>query len=158
KTGIARRCPLWPETIVALREAIAKRPPPKQADATNLVFVTNRGRAWLVNGIANPVSVVTRDLMKDAGIHHRGIGFYTLRHVFRPVADSALDPVATDLIMGHTDPSMGGRYRERVDDNRLKTVAEHVRHWLFGEDPKLDADKDRASTVKPKPALKSTTL
>src|SRR5262249_34998455 len=26
KTGIARRCPLWPETVTAIREAIAERP------------------------------------------------------------------------------------------------------------------------------------
>jgi integrase len=28
KTGIARRCPLWPETVEAIREALAKRPRP----------------------------------------------------------------------------------------------------------------------------------
>src|SRR5262245_10520537 len=32
KTGIARRCPLWPETVEALREALAKRPRQKQAE------------------------------------------------------------------------------------------------------------------------------
>src|SRR5262249_4343813 len=66
KTGIPRRCPLWPETIAALREAIAARPEPRQQEATGLVFVTTRGRPWLVNGIANPVSVAARDLMKTA--------------------------------------------------------------------------------------------
>src|SRR5262249_54915226 len=64
-----------------------------------------------------------------------GIGFYTLRHVFRTVADAARDPVAIDLIMGHSDPSMGGHYRERIEDSRLLAVAEHVRQWLFGETP-----------------------
>ena len=34
KTGIARRVPLWPETVEALHEALAKRPEPKNpADA-----------------------------------------------------------------------------------------------------------------------------
>src|SRR5262245_29282852 len=32
KTGIARRCTLWPETVTALREAIACRPKPKRED------------------------------------------------------------------------------------------------------------------------------
>ena len=32
KTGINRRCPLWPETVEALRVAFAKRPAPKTAD------------------------------------------------------------------------------------------------------------------------------
>jgi integrase len=135
KTGIQRRCPLWPETIAALHEAIAVRPEPRQEEATGLVFVTTRGRPWLSRGIANPVSVAARDLMKTVGIHDDGIGFYTLRHVFRTVADAARDPVAIDLIMGHTDPSMAGHYRERVEDGRLRAVAEHVRGWLFGKPP-----------------------
>jgi hypothetical protein len=33
--------------------------------------------------------------------------------------------------MGHADPSMGGHYRERIDDNRLHAVVEHVRAWLW---------------------------
>jgi integrase len=135
KTGIPRRCPLWPETVTALGAAITDRPEPRQEDATGLVFVTTRGRPWLSRGIANPVSVAARDLKKAAGLHHDGIGFYTLRHVFRTVADGARDPVAIDLIMGHTDPSMGGHYRERVEDGRLKAVVEHVRAWLFGPAP-----------------------
>jgi integrase len=140
KTGIPRRCPLWPETVAALREAIAQRPEPRQEEAKGLAFVTTRGRAWLVRGIANPVSVGARDLMKTVGIHHGGIGFYTLRHVFRTVADAARDPVATDLIMGHADPSIAAHYRERIEDNRLRAVAEHVRQWLFDETPDGGAD------------------
>ena len=68
------------------------------------------------------------------GVNRRnGLGFYTLRHVFRTVADEVRDPVAIDLIMGHTDPPMAGHYRERISDARLKAVTEHVRAWLFAE-------------------------
>jgi hypothetical protein len=73
--------------------------------------------------------------MKKLKNYRDGIGFYTLRHVFRTIADAARDPVAIDLIMGHTDPSMGGHYRERIEDRRLRAVAEHVRQWLFGQAP-----------------------
>src|SRR5262245_12068530 len=31
KTGIPRRCPLWPETIAAVKESLAQRPAPKRA-------------------------------------------------------------------------------------------------------------------------------
>ena len=140
KTGIGRRCPLWPETLAAMRAAIAEGPEPRQEEASGLVFVTTRGRPWLSRGIANPVSVAARDLMKTVGIHHEGIGFYTLRHVFRTVADAARDPVAIDLIMGHSDPSMGGHYRERVEDGRLKAVAGYVREWLFAAPEARQAD------------------
>jgi len=44
KTGIERRCPLWPETVAAIRAAIAERPEPRQDGATGLVFKTARGR------------------------------------------------------------------------------------------------------------------
>src|SRR5262249_23103030 len=73
-----------------------------------------------------------RGLMKRAGVYRKGIGFYTLRHVFRTVADAARDPVAADLIMGHSDPSMAAHYRERVEDRRLVAVADPARGWLSG--------------------------
>jgi integrase len=77
------------------------------------------------------VSVHFCELAKKLGLHRDGVGFYTLRHVFRTVAGAARDPVAIDLIMGHTDPSMAAHYRERIEDGRLLAVVEHVRRWLF---------------------------
>jgi integrase len=138
KTGIARRCPLWPETVAAIREAVSKRPAPKDEADAGLSFLQPSGRRWVRNtekSRTDNVSVQFGELLKKGGTYRDGIGFYTLRHVFRTVADAARDPVAIDLIMGHTDPSMGGHYRERVEDDRLRAVAEHVRAWLFGEAP-----------------------
>jgi hypothetical protein len=40
KTGINRRCPLWPETVNALREAINARLKPRDPSLTGLVFIT----------------------------------------------------------------------------------------------------------------------
>ena len=141
KTGIPRRCPLWPETVAAIREALAGRPTPKDKADSEIVFLQPMGRRWVRitdKSRTDNVSVHFTELLKKLEIHRDGIGFYTLRHVFRTVADAARDPVAIDLIMGHTDPSMGGHYRERVEDARLRAVAEHVRVWLFGETPDGD--------------------
>jgi integrase len=138
KTGIPRRCPLWPETVVALRDALARRPEPKEPAATLRVFVNQRGAPLVCIRETNRtdgVSVAFGALLKRIGLHREGLGFYTLRHVFRTVADAARDPVAIDLITGHTDPSMAGHYRERVEDDRLRAVTEHIRKWLFGESP-----------------------
>ena len=73
------------------------------------------------------------DLLKKQAAYREGVNFYVLRHTFRTIADAARDPVAIDLIMGHSDPSMGGHYRERIDDSRLRAVAELVRQWLIGK-------------------------
>jgi integrase len=138
KTGIPRRCPLWPETLAAIREAMVIRPVPKCEGDANVVFLQSTGRRWVretEKSRTDNVSVHFTNLMQTLGLHRDGIGFYTLRHVFRTIADEARDPVAIDLIMGHSDPSMGGHYRERVEDSRLRAVAEHVRQWLFGPAP-----------------------
>ena len=49
KTGIPRRCPLWPETVEALREALALRPEPKRPENAGLVFVTQRGQVKVLD-------------------------------------------------------------------------------------------------------------
>ena len=134
KTGIARRCPLWPETVAAMRDAIAARPAPTNAADTGLVFLQPSGRRWVRNtekSRRDNISGQFGELLKQLGLHRDGLNFYALRHVFRTVADAARDPVAIDLIMGHSDPSMGGHYRERIDDERLRAVVDHVRQWLF---------------------------
>jgi integrase len=75
-------------------------------------------------------------LLRRLSINGRkGLGYYTLRHTFRTVADEAKDQPAVDYIMGHVDASMAGRYRERIDDSRLQAVTEHVRSWFFGSEP-----------------------
>lgn len=130
KTGIDRRIPLWPETVAALREAIAKRPKPKTPEAEPLVFVTKYGAPWAKATVDNPVTKEFRKLLDVTKLHRPGLGFYTLRHVFRTIADGSRDQPAINSIMGHADPSMAAIYRERIEDARLRAVADHVREWL----------------------------
>lgn len=136
KTGIGRRCPLWPESVSALRAVISARPTPKGYAECGLVFLNSRGSAWVKvteYSRTDNISVHFGEALNRVGLHRDGIGFYTLRHVHRTVADGARDPVACDLIMGHNDPSMAAHYRERIDDDRLKAVTDHVRKWMFGD-------------------------
>ncbi|MFH1923060.1 MAG: hypothetical protein ABIP48_24615, partial [Planctomycetota bacterium] len=74
-----------------------------------------------------------RGLLKSLGLYRPGVGHYSLRHVFRTVADETLDFPAVNLVMGHVDRTMGATYRERIDDDRLVAVTEHVRGWLFDQ-------------------------
>jgi integrase len=134
KTGIGRRCPLWPETVAALREALDRRPRPKRAEDVGLVFITKRGYSWAKDIADNPVSKETRKILDALGINgHRN--FYVLRHTFRTVADASKDQPAVDHIMGHETPHMSAVYREGIDDERLKAVAAHVHRWLFPSMP-----------------------
>jgi hypothetical protein len=160
KTGIARRCSLWPETVAALRDALTKRPEPKSEGDAGLFFVTKYGLSWYKDTPDSPLSKETAKLLKVLGVNgRRGLGFYTLRHTFRTVADEAKDQPAVDFIMGHVDASMGGHYRERIDDSRLRAVVEHVRTWLFGDEPEGgsggDGGADGGSTEEGEPDRRS---
>ncbi|MHB1426093.1 MAG: tyrosine-type recombinase/integrase [Gemmataceae bacterium] len=132
KTGIARRCPLWPETVTALKEVLAERRGINDAERDGLVFVTRWGNSWASDDSHGPLVTEMRKLLNRLGIRRRkGLGFYTLRHVFRTVADESLDQPATDFIMGHESGHMSSVYRETISDERLRAVAAHVRRWLF---------------------------
>jgi integrase len=132
KTGIPRRCPLWPETVEAIREAMAARPEPKDSADAGLVFITSKGMPWAKDTNDCPIAKETAKLLRRLHINGRkGLGFYTLRHTFRTVADEAKDQPAADYIMGHEVPHMSSVYRETISDARLKAVTDHVHIWLF---------------------------
>jgi integrase len=139
KTGIPRRCSLWPETVAALRAAIAKRPTPKDPADADAVFMTKYGHRWVRTQGTNhvPVDSVCLEFGKLLRALHingrRGLGFYALRHTFRTVADPTKDFPAIRYVMGHADESIDATYRERIEDSRLVAVAEHVRKRLFGD-------------------------
>jgi integrase len=96
------------------------------------VFLTHSGRPWTSGKDWSMVPAMFGKLVDDLGLKQRGRGFYTLRHVFRTVADETLDMPAIDLIMGHTANDMASVYRERIADDRLRRVVNHVHRWLFG--------------------------
>jgi len=80
-----------------------------------------------------------RKLLDRLGINgHRN--FYTLRHTFRTIADESKDQPAVDHVMGRARDDMASVYRERISDERLRVVTEHVRAWLFAEpEPSAEA-------------------
>ncbi len=136
KTGIARRCSLWPETVSAIRVALEVRSQPAVPSAANRVFLSEAGTPLVSQSArGNTKDLVGyrfTNLLKALKLYRKQIGFYTLRHVFETVAGGSKDQVAVDLVMGHLDGSMAANYRERIDDARLRAVADHVRAWLFG--------------------------
>ena len=137
KTEADRVCPLWDETVEAIREWLPMRRRAKKPADGKLLFLTVRGAPWVkVSDRGAPKDAIGQEfdrLLRRLGIKRRGLSFYGLRHSFRTVADETRDPVAINLIMGHVDNSMGAHYREDVSDDRLRRVAEHVRAWLFAD-------------------------
>ena len=151
KTAIARIVPMWPETHQALRKAIAARPKPADEDAAKLVFVTRFGQPWVREKVhREPDGTIKKVVPTDAigpefdklirrlGFKRRGLGFYTLRHVFRTWADEVKDPHAIFRIMGHAIPGMSGVYVEEIGLARLKAVVDHVREHLSEVNPNSD--------------------
>ena len=134
KTGVARRAWLWPETVSAVKAALAERPEPKDDTDTRLVFITKYGYSWSKDIADSPITKELRKLLNKKEINgHRN--FYTLRHTCRTVADETRDQAACDYVMGHESPHMSTLYREKIGDDRLQAVAEYVRQWLFGTTP-----------------------
>jgi integrase len=132
KTGERRRCKLWPETVAALQKAIAVRRPPVDQKHRSLVFLTRAGTSWLRGDGRNLFPHTFREVvLGKADFYRPGHAFYSLRRTFRTVADEVLDGPAIDLVMGHRDNSMGAVYRQKIADERLERVAEHVRNWLY---------------------------
>lgn len=146
KTGVPRRAKLWPETVVAIREAYATRREPRDPANAHLAFLAPNGRplvrhfqeeeedgAGLWTTRTDYLGRAFKLLMDRAGLGGRR-GFYGLRHSFQTIADNQCrDEAAVKHVMGHTDDSMSANYRDRFEDHRLEAVAETVRRWLFGE-------------------------
>ena len=165
KTGVARRCPLWLETVEALEKSMIKRPKPHDEADNGMVFLTKYGQRWAKESTDNPISKefakIIQDLKvkrgrKEVAVYRKGLGLYTMRHTFQTIGDAARDPIATRAIMGHaeTGSDMSAVYREGVDDSRLKVVTDHVHQWLFGavEEVKAQPEPARKEQTKKKPA------
>jgi integrase len=132
KTGIERRIPLWAETIKALKAAIKARREPKDSAQKNLIFIGTRGESYVCSNGYRVCQEFVRGLTA-AKVTRRG--FYSIRHTFQTIGEGARDLSAVQSIMGHaaSGSDMSARYRERVDDDRLQAVVNHVREWLFSD-------------------------
>jgi integrase len=134
KTGIMRRCPLWSETIEAVKAAMAVRPKPQDPKNDVLVFLTARGlQCGTDEETSSPISRLFKLRLRVLDLYRPGVSFYALRHVHRTIADEAHDQPAANALMGHVGAGMDVVYRERISDARLQAVVSHIHSWLFGQ-------------------------
>jgi integrase len=153
KTGISRRCWLWPETRHALADAIAQRAPARDPAHDDRALLTRYGQPLVRQYKGAPRDEVARrfrKLLDKAGLADTGLSFYRLRHTHRTVADECGDQPACAVVMGHADNTMAGNYRQRVSDDRLRAVVDYVRSWLY----EPDTDDDQADTDEPPATVK----
>ncbi len=144
KTAVERRCPLWKETIAALKSL--KRPNPKVESDAGLVFITKYGAPFVrINEKGTVIDAVGLEfgkLLRELKLKRMGLNFYALRHTFETIAGDSRDQVAVDFIMGHAPGSddMAAVYRERIGNERLVAVTEFLHRWLFAK-PKTATKK-----------------
>jgi integrase len=130
KTGEPRKAWLWKETRAAIAEVLKTHP------GGELLFTNSTGGPLVSDdGVADAVAHAFGALKRDCGLHRRGVGFYALRHVFETVGGDSKDQVCVDYVMGHSDETMAGVYRESVFEKRIKAVCMHVHKWLMKGKP-----------------------
>jgi integrase len=126
KTQATRRCPLWLETIEALRVVIGER-----ASGTVFHKYDNR-QVWNRHIVGRAFKTLTEGL----NIYRENVTtFYSLRRTFETIAATAdVNQCVVDAIMGHAPRSgdMAAVYRQRVFDDQLRKCVEHVRCWMLG--------------------------
>ncbi len=134
KTGEPRRGKLWPETVKAIKAAIAARPNPANKADRDQVFLTHCGDRWYSdNNRDSPLSAEFSKVLARLGMKRPGVSFYSLRHVLQTVGDEVRDAPALRRMMGHVTASsdVSSHYREHIADCRLIAVSDHVHSWLF---------------------------
>lgn len=136
KTGVRRHCPLWPETISALKDVLAQGKS-KHPEYHNRVFVVDKRKpaAHHIDD-GRRISLYFRALLGSIGIPEGSPNFYALRHTFVTVAMQPRDKDkdAIRMITGHgsNGRDMLDEYNEEdVADARLLAVSDHVHDWLF---------------------------
>jgi integrase len=130
KTHNPRSCPLWPETVAAIKAVIGRR-------TQGLVFQTSKGNPWTnaEEDRDNPLSFEFRKLLQTLEMYRvRVTTFYSIRRTFETIAAPTGEQVAIDYIMGHIAPTndMASVYRQKTFDAPLLKVTNHVRAWLLG--------------------------
>jgi integrase len=160
KTEVTRAAPLWPETVAALREAIAIRPDPRSEADSGLVFITKQGERFVHNAIKRGATGIERATRSDAinqafkrllvslDMRRPGVNFAALRSTFRTAADELNDPNAVLLMMGHSFKGMDQYYLQEVARKRMKRVADHLRRKLLN--PKKVRATAKARAGKPR--------
>lgn len=132
KNGNKRRCPLWPETVEAVRVVLKQRKTPEDRAYARRVFITQFGDAYRPHNLSRELG----NAMERAGMDREERDFYDLRRTCVSVGVQVSDDDAVRTITGHrraASDMLGVYNRMAVSDDRLRRVTDHIHHWLFTE-------------------------
>ena len=136
KTGMDRRCPLWPETVAALKTVLAERVAKVQGRPGHgisqyqwraLVRLHDKSRT-------DEVTIRFRKLLRALKINGRaGLGFCrVLAHTFATVGLQVGDRDTVKALMGHAFGDVLEGYDQTGPSNdRRLAVTTYVRDWLY---------------------------
>lgn len=151
KTGQSHKVPLWPETVVALRDVLSDRARTRPADP--LVFRTREGRCWAYEEAkrdpeGNVLFVNTIDnfnqwwgkIGRRLKLKVANQGFYSFKDLHCTLADEPdesgnVDVHATYKLAGHALPGSRDPY-VTVTLPRLRKLVEKIRHHFFPDPQK----------------------
>jgi len=141
KTGERRDCPLWPETVDALRAVLDNRPKANAPADAKRVFLNRRGGTYERKSSRGkvgscPICCMFNRLLTKLDMNRTGLNFGSLRHTHRTEADAIQDPQAKRRIMGHTagtGEAVESGYIERIHPERLTAITDRIHDWLFNE-------------------------
>lgn len=147
KTGVRRKCTLWPETVKALAKVIGDR-------TEGLVFMTRKrqplvhvhrvydaqGRLLKATN-CDAVGKPFRELCQAVGCYTEGIGLSSFRSTLETQAWHLQDlsvahQAAIHWIMGHTlggpdTPKMADTYLQDIAPDMLRLVTDKIREWYL---------------------------
>lgn len=174
KTGVRRRCVLWPETVKALKSTRALKRKGVHAGDAGIVFINQAGNRYVRETPIEKQGTIVRVLVVDnipqefarlmarIGIYSvsektgrpisDGRGFYCLRRTHRTWSSETKDQQAADLIMGHADHSMAAVYVQEIGEDRLKGIADHLHSKLFTSQTQSRRSHSRSGGAAPRGA------
>lgn len=141
KTGVARLCPMVPETVAALRAWLEYRARLNSchAFAVGLFFRTREGRPYAREyHRADPMDAARHESLLTAQWSEKvGLPYSGLRSTFATLADDWPDERAVDMVMGHKVGKRGGHvrsksYAKKFNPDRVVRLVAAVWPLAFG--------------------------
>ena len=134
ENSVDRRCPLWPETIAAIQGCNCRSDRRQRIAESRQVGIHHE--VWRAVGEGYSRQSGRQGISQAAGRHKAastGPRVLSLAAHLRDDRRRVAGPGGGRSHHGPRRQSMAAVYRERISDERLQAVVNHVQEWLFAE-------------------------